>query len=238
MGGTLRPVALNVLTCAVTLLILAALALPARSELARPGAAVPRAAAAAPAPVRPAEHPRRVFGVYVDPWHVDDWTRAVGATPQAIAKFEAFSRDRGLGPWLAEMRRRHIRRLQVTWEPWTPVPAALGAGAQARQQHGYRNIDIARGAQDRYMFRFARSLAGFHGIVYLRYAHEMNGYWYPWSRDARAYRWAWQRMVRIFRLVGARNVRFVWSVNPNLYERRGLWLRNLMRYWSTTWARP
>ena len=33
--------------------------------------------------------------------------------------------------------------------------------------------------------RFARSLARFPGTVYLRYAHEMNGYWYPWSRDAR-----------------------------------------------------
>jgi mannan endo-1,4-beta-mannosidase len=231
MGGSLRPVALNVLTCAATLTILAALALPARSELARRDPAVARNAAAAPAPLRPAGHPRRVFGVYVDPWHVDDWARAVGAAPQAIAKFEAFSRDRGLGPWLAETRRRHIRRLLVTWEPWAPVPAALGALAQARRQRGYRNIDVARGAQDRYMFRFARSLAAFHGTVYLRYAHEMNGYWYPWSRDPRAYRWAWQRMVRIFRLVGARNVRFVWSVNPNLYEPRRVWLRTLRRYW-------
>jgi hypothetical protein len=172
-----------------------------------------------------------VFGAYVDPWHVDDWARAVGAAPQAIATFEAFSRDRTLGPWMAEARRQGIRRLLITWEPWAPVPAAEGLAAQAEQQPGYRNIDIARGAKDAYIFRFARSLARFPGTVYLRYAHEMNGYWYPWSRDARAYRWAWQRIVRIFHLVGARNVRFVWSVNPNLYEPRAVWLRNLRRYW-------
>ena len=119
----------------------------------------------------------------------------------------------------------------VSWEPWTPVPAALGVDAQSQPQPGYRNIDIARGAQDRYIMRFARSLARFPGRVWLRYAHEMNGYWYPWSRDAQAYRWAWRRIVRLFGVAGARNVRFVWSVNANLYEPEAVWLRNARRYW-------
>ena len=51
--------------------------------------------------------------------------------------------------------RKGIRRLMVSWEPWRPVPSALGVAAQARPQRGYRNIDIARGAQDRYILRFA-----------------------------------------------------------------------------------
>ena len=88
-----------------------------------------------------------------------------------------------------------------------------------------------RGAQDRYLPALGRSLAQLPGTVYLRYAHEMNGYWYPWSRDARAYVRAWRRIVRIFRDAGARNVRFVWSVNPNLYEPPDEWLRNMRRYW-------
>ena len=79
--------------------------------------------------------------------------------------------------------------------------------------------------------RFARSLARFRGTVWLRYAHEMNGYWYPWSRGARAYRWAWRRIVRLFHVAGARNVRFVWSVNANLYEPAGVWVANARRYW-------
>ena len=74
--------------------------------------------------------------------------------------------------------------------------------------------------------RFARSLARFPGTVCLRYAHEMNGYWYPWSRGPRAYRWAWRRIVRLFRVAGARNVRFVWSVNANLYEPEAVWRRD------------
>ena len=50
-------------------------------------------------------------------------------------------------------------------------------------QHRHR----PRGAGPLHL-RFARSLARFPGTVYLRYAHEMNGYWYPWSRDPAAYR--------------------------------------------------
>jgi hypothetical protein len=224
----MRLLTLNILTAGATLIILVALALPAKQTLER-GSQVQ---AAGPLPrYEPALHPRRVFGVYVDPWHVDDWARAVGAAPQAIAKFEAFSRGRTLDKYAAETRRQGIRRMLVSWEPWAPVPASLGIEAQSRPQRGYRNIDIARGAQDRYIMRFARSVARFPGIVWLRYAHEMNGYWYPWSRGAQAYRWAWRRVVRLFDVAGARNVRFLWSVNANLYEPAGVWMHTALRYW-------
>jgi mannan endo-1,4-beta-mannosidase len=180
---------------------------------------------------QPAAHPYRVFGTYVDPWHVTAWSRGIGAAPQAVAKFEAFSRHGTVDRYAAESARRGIHRLLVSWEPWAPVPSSLGVAAQSRQQRGYRNIDVARGAQDRYITRFAHSLARFPGTVYLRYAHEMNGYWYPWAHDPAAYRWAWRRMVRLVRAAGARNVRFVWSVNANLYERARAWRRELRRYW-------
>jgi mannan endo-1,4-beta-mannosidase len=227
----MRPFWLNLLTCSVTLGLLVVLALPAkgRLEAARsPVAAAPAAPAPWPAPARA---PRRTFGVYVDPWHVDDWARSVGEAPQLVAKFEAFSNRRTLDPWLAQVHRIGIRRMLVSWEPWAPVPASWGTALQARPQPGYRNIDIARGAQDRYILRFARSLARFRGVVYLRFGHEMNGYWYPWSRDAQAYVWAWRRIVRLFSVAGARNVRFVWSVNPNLYDPAAAWRRALRAYW-------
>lgn len=224
----MRAAVLNAVTCGATLLLLVALALPAIKSLQRPAAQA--SGPPAPAPARAAD-PARVFGVYVDPWHVDDWARRVGAAPQAVAKFEAFSRNRTVAGYAAESARQGIRRMLVSWEPWTPVPAALGLDAQAAPQRGMRNIDIARGAQDRYILRFARGIARFRGTVWLRYAHEMNGYWYPWSRDARAYRWAWRRIVRLFRVAGARNARFLWSVNLNLYEPSRVWLQNARRYW-------
>jgi mannan endo-1,4-beta-mannosidase len=227
-----RLLALNLLTCSVTLALLVGLALPAKRVLDRATAAPEAAVASVDTPwPRPAAHPGRVFGVYVDPWHVDDWARAVGAAPQLVASFDAFSRRRTLAPQLAEAQRQGIRRVLITWEPWRPVPVALGTAAQAVPQPGYRNIEIARGAQDDYMFRFARSLRSFPGTVYLRYGHEMNGYWYPWSHGPQAYVWAWRRMVRIFRLVHADNVRFVWSVNPSLYDGAATWRRGLAAYW-------
>jgi hypothetical protein len=225
----MRQLALHVMTGSATVLLLALLALPAKQAFER-GGEPPGVRASAPA-LEPASHPRRVFGVYVDPWHVDEWAHAIGATPQAVAKFQSFSSGRSLAGYTAESRRKGIRRLMVSWEPWKPVPSALGVAAQARPQAGYRNIDIARGAQDRYITRFARELARFRGTVYLRYAHEMNGYWYPWSRNPSAYRWAWQRIVRLFRVAGARNVRFVWSVNANLYEPPRVWRATMRRYW-------
>src|SRR3954468_4040901 len=88
--GVVKPFALNLMTCALTVVLLVALALPARQAF--------RAARVSAAPtvpdcprLRPARHPRRFFGAYNDPWHVDDWARSVGAAPQMIAKFEAFS---------------------------------------------------------------------------------------------------------------------------------------------------
>jgi hypothetical protein len=227
-----RPLALNLMTLAATAVILALLALPAKQAFDRPGAGEASANAEKVLPWSPpAPHPRRVFGAYVDPWHVDDWSRAIGAAPQAIAKFEAFARNPTLEEWTAEARRQGVHRMMVTWEPWATVPVSLGLAAQSRPQAGYRNLDIAGGAQDRYITRFARSLAAFPGTVYLRYAHEMNGYWYPWSYDARGYRAAWRRIVRLFDAAGASNVRFVWSANPNLYEPASVWLENLRLYW-------
>lgn len=182
------------------------------------------------APAHSKDASPRAFGVYVDPRHLAEWTRQVGVAPDLVARFEAFSRQEVLDDFLRETERQGIKRAMVSWEPWKPVPVELG-DAQSRPQRGYRNRDILHGAQDPYIRRFARSLASFHGIVYLRYAHEMNGDWYPWSHEPRMYALAWRRLVRLFRAVGADNVRFVWSVNPNLYEGKRPWLTHLRLYW-------
>jgi hypothetical protein len=216
----MRRLLLNLLTLSGTVVVLGLLTLPAvavHNRLIRPPSL--------PVPLT------RAFGVYVDPWHLDDWAASIGAQPTIDAKFEAFARRRTVASFTDEAERRGIRSVLVTWEPWRPVRARLGVYRQSYPQRGYRNVDIANGAQDGYIRRFARQLATFDGVVYLRYAHEMNGFWYPWSWDAHSYRRAWRRVHRIFRHAGADNVRFVWSPNPNVYERKGPWLRNLQLYW-------
>jgi hypothetical protein len=211
---------LNLLTVSVTVALLAVLTIPAMAVRgngpARPVLPVPKL---------------RWFGLYVDPWHIDDWAANIGATPTIAAKFEAFSRRGDLQKFTDEVARKGIRTMLLSWEPWKPVRAKLGVYRQSYPQPGYRNMDIAKGSQDAYIRGVARKLAKFDGTVYLRYAHEMNGFWYPWSYDARSYRLAWRRIVRLFHEVGAQNVRFVWSVNPNLYEGQRHWLRYLRLYW-------
>jgi mannan endo-1,4-beta-mannosidase len=182
-------------------------------------------ALAAPASAAP-----RSFGVYVDPWHVADWTASVGGAPQHVARFEAFSRGATVDGFLRETERQGLRRVLVTWEPWRPVPDELGVVEQFRPQPGYRNTDVAVGVQDAYIRRFAASLGTFRGRVDLRYAHEMNGTWYPWSHDPIAYRRAWRHVVRLVRSY-APNVRFVWSVNPSLYISSHRWERSVRVYW-------
>jgi mannan endo-1,4-beta-mannosidase len=215
----LRHLALNLATSSVTVLVLVALAVPALRTFQHS------------APAASSATPKRVFGVYVDPWHFDDWSHDVGARPQLIAKFEAFANNRTIDAFMHEAERQGVRQLLVSWEPWSPVPTARGSAAQFRPQLGYRNADIAAGWQDGYIERFARHLTEFRGIVYLRYAHEMNGSWYPWSHDSKGYVRAWRHVVRLFRRVGADNVRFVWSVNPSLYLPPKAWMRSLRLYW-------
>jgi hypothetical protein len=215
----LRHLALNLATSSVTVLVLVALAIPAWRAFQHPAQASSAVA------------PNRVFGVYVDPWHFEEWIDDVGVRPQLIAKFEAFANKRTIDDFMHEVERQKVTQLLVSWEPWSPVPMSRGLAAQFRPQLGYRNADIAAGWQDGYIERFARSLARFRGVVYLRYAHEMNGTWYPWSHDPKNYVRAWRHVVGVFRRVGAENVRFVWSVNPSLYLPPKAWMRSLRSYW-------
>jgi hypothetical protein len=218
----MRRLALNLLTSGATLVLLLGLTVPALRVLAP---SVPAGAAA------PARVPARTFGVYVDPWHLDGWTRRVGARPQMVAKFEAFSRKRTINSFLTETERQGVGQVLISWEPWEPVPAALGTTLQYLPQPGYRNSEIAAGGQDDYIRAFARSLARFHGIVWVRYAHEFNGFWYPWSHGPRAYRRAWRHVVTLVRAAGATNVRFVWSANLSLYQSQASWKRVTRQYW-------
>ena len=217
----MRRLASTLLTSSATLVLLALLTLPASHILWAPDGGVPAGAASTPA---------RTFGVYVDPWHLGAWAGAVGARPQMVAKFEAFSRRRNIDPFLDQVHRNGIRQILVSWEPWDPVPAQLGVTLQYLPQPGYRNSEIAAGSQDSYIRGFASKLKAFDGTVWLRYAHEMNGIWYPWSHGPRDYVRAWRHVVGLVRAI-APNVRFVWSANPSLYEPARTWSRGLRRYW-------
>jgi hypothetical protein len=88
----------------------------------------------------------------------------------------------------------------VTWEPY-----------------GQSLTDIAAGRYDSYVRESARVAKAWGGELMLRFAHEMNGDWYPWNGSPSAYVSAWQHLVTVFREEGVSNVRWVWAPNVDSY---------------------
>lgn len=132
-----------------------------------------------------------------------------------LGSFEAWSNRRDASS--AVRAARSVRAIPlITWEPWAPPP--IGTQNQGTAQPRFSNRSIAAGRHDRYIRRFAKSLARYGRTVHLRIAHEFPGQWYPWSIDPESYRRSWRRIHLIFRRSGASNVRFVWS--PQLYVKQ------------------
>lgn len=109
----------------------------------------------------------------------------------------------------------------VTLEPWS-----------WRSQWGrsrlpqYSLATLARGTWDRQLRNVARTIRSHRGIVYLRFAHEMNGWWYPWAEKVNGNRpgdfvRAWRHVHSLFRSSSSTNVRWVWSPNALTYSSKG-----------------
>ncbi|MBF0523947.1 MAG: hypothetical protein HQK56_02485 [Deltaproteobacteria bacterium] len=68
---------------------------------------------------------------------------------------------------------------------------------------------------DDYITRYARDIKAWNHPLFLRFAHEMNGTWYPWSEEVNGNRTgeyvrAWRHVHRIFSREGVLNVTWVW----------------------------
>lgn len=122
-----------------------------------------------------------------------DWAH----TPDFPADFANLVVGRGATPML-------------TWEPWD---ASAGVN-----QPAYRLSAIAGGTYDALVKRWASEIKAWGRPLMLRFAHEMNGNWYPWDEGvngntAGQYVTAYRHVVSLFRAAGATNVTWVWSAN-------------------------
>lgn len=93
----------------------------------------------------------------------------------------------------------------ITWEPW-----------EAIAKKGIDYDGLLRGEYDSYIAGFAGRIKEFRNDIYLRFAHEMNGNWYPWSGSrigADKYKKIYRHVKDIFDKEGARNVKWIFSVN-------------------------
>lgn len=100
----------------------------------------------------------------------------------------------------------------IIWQPNDPLHL---------ESPKYRYSQIIAGNFDPYIKKFALAAKAWGGRVIIRFAHEMNGNWFPWGMgrfDNTPQRFikAWKHVVGIFRGSGknsvhADNVRFLWS---------------------------
>jgi hypothetical protein len=98
----------------------------------------------------------------------------------------------------------------VTWEPWL-----WGGGVN---QPKYALDRIAAGDHDSYIRAWATGLRNWGHPVTLRFAHEMNGSWYPWAEGVNGngagdYVAAWRHVHNVMAAAGASNVSWMWSPN-------------------------
>ncbi|MCP9272174.1 glycoside hydrolase family 26 protein [Mycolicibacterium arenosum] len=136
--------------------------------------------------------------------------RVISRSLDIVLWFEDFASP----PPIAEfaVARRWGARPIVTWEPWLCRGHARNVSSEPFQL-------IVEGRYDAYLRRWADELRDFGSTVYVRFAHEFNGTWYPWSpaggTSASAYTAAWRHLHSLFAAHGAANVRWVWAADAS-----------------------
>jgi len=125
------------------------------------------------------------------------WTRGSSPQPFQTAYFQTV-RSRGSIPML-------------TWGSWD--------SDRGTNQPEFRLANVANGAYDAYVTQWARDARAWGQPFFLRFDHEMNGYWqFPWAEQINGnqpgdYVRAWRHVHDIFTQQGVSNVTWVWCPN-------------------------
>ncbi len=152
---------------------------------------------------------------------VSAWRARAGRLPAVWMIFQGWTGWNAFPIAQARRAQQLGGRLLVTWEPWS---GARGAA-------NWNCALIAGGAKDAYIRQYARAVKTAGVPVMIRFAHEMNGDWYPWGTAFRSnfrrnggnspaqYVAMWRRVVGIFRSEGASNAQWVWAPNIQYLNR-------------------
>lgn len=145
------------------------------------------------------------------------------------------------------MRRQGIIPM-LSWHSWDATATSV------KNQPRFALRTIINGDHDAYIRQWATEAKQWGHPFFLRFNHEMNGTWYPWSEQtngnsAGEFVKAWKHVHDIFTSVGANNVTWVWCVNvdfPGATEMSSLypgdeyvdWLAMDGYNWGTNPQRP
>jgi len=95
---------------------------------------------------------------------------------------------------------------------WQPQNGNLGT------TQSFNLSNIINGVYDPYITNWAAAAKAWGHPFFLRFAHEMNGSWYPWSEGTNGntkgqYVEMWHHVHDLFSKMGATNATWVWCVN-------------------------
>jgi Glycosyl hydrolase family 26 len=161
-----------------------------------------------------------------------EFERQVGNTPRIWTLWSQWGSRNGQSSCLPNQGTCSFPRDAANWIAaegavpmifWEPVRyGAQGSGHCEYSDH--RNIK--NGAHDAYIRDWARAAKAYNRTVLVRFAHEINGQYFPWglknssngalcNDTASDFIAGWRRIVTIFRQVGATKVKFVWTVSKS-----------------------
>ena len=125
--------------------------------------------------------------------------------------YRSFYWDPNFPTAAADAIRTHGSQMMITWEPWDPRSGSPS-------QPAYSLASIASGGYDALISRWASQIKAWGHPLWLRFAHEMNGDWYPWAEKVNGnrpgdYVAAWRHVHDVFQRAGVTNVSWVWSPN-------------------------
>lgn len=173
----------------------------------------------------------RIFGVALAGPQLPKWSAQTGIRPQLLMSFQAWCHRPSPARLLAQARQDQVTSVMITWDPWCPTPRGASSRQERRKQPRFSNAAIASGRWDGYIRSWARAVRDSGLTVYVRYAHEMNGGWYPWRWDPRAFVAAWRHVVGLFRKEHVTNARFVWSGSPGTATVSARRAARVLAYW-------
>ncbi|GGM05410.1 glycoside hydrolase family 26 protein [Dactylosporangium sucinum] len=187
---------------------------PASGHAQNPGTPAPASGAASPSPetrtaaARPEDVLRNgpVFGVntlHTDPASIETIATATGCRPGWVEVFSAVTGG--------------VSAAQLAALPGVPLLALEPWQDGKVNDPRWTLASTINGAHDAEYRRIAAEIRAYGKPLLLRFAHEMNGAWYPWGPVGKntpaQYREAWRHVVRLFDEAGATNALWVWSPN-------------------------
>ncbi len=158
------------------------------------------------------------------------WSDWGGSTDASVSNSQTFP----TGALMADLKAHGT----VPFIFWQPVnPANLGSAKFKYSNIAHGSSDGATKDLDAYITQYAQAVKAYHGRVLIRFAHEMDGYWFPWgmghfNNTPTTFIKAWRHVWQIFQDVGATNARWVWSPNgcdcakPTKTPTTSAWMRS------------